>query len=396
MVAASMPSSAAISAECATRRGAATGVGSTRDHSAPWTWRTRGPCSGSPGRSRTKQVVEAEVHRRGWAAAPRRQIPRRQCPASRRPSPSSASEQPPLLFRGQRDQRRPHRRPRRVAGEVRDGGLERGDHREPLERRRAPGRARPAARRRPAAASHAPAARSRRGSTLAVALMQPAPPPRSVASRKVSLPANTAKPRGAEPLEQRARVVPVAGAVLDARDDARVPVEQALDQREADGNLRHRGYVVEVDAQPRIADALDHLGVAREQAVVRHALVVERRQHQHAAAAVVDRAARQLDGVGQRAGAGPGHHPRRRECPPRPARRAASSFSDTPSEFASELVPKTARPTSLSSSQRQWRASRAASGRRSAVKGVTTGERHAAVLAAGCSRRSPAGAAVRA
>jgi len=36
------------------------------------------------------------------------------------------------------------------------------------------------------------------GLTLAVALMQPAPPPRMFASRKVSLPAKTSKPPGAK------------------------------------------------------------------------------------------------------------------------------------------------------------------------------------------------------
>src|SRR5688572_30134907 len=46
------PRTRAISSECASSTGAATGVGSTRDHAPPSTWRTRGPVSGSPGSSR--------------------------------------------------------------------------------------------------------------------------------------------------------------------------------------------------------------------------------------------------------------------------------------------------------------------------------------------------------
>src|SRR5262245_63697198 len=53
---------------------------------------------------------------------------------------------------------------------------------------------------------------------------------------------------------------------------------------------------------------------------------------------------------------------------------SSSIFSSTESEFASELVPKTARPTFWDRSQRQCRANRCASGARSAPNGVTTGE----------------------
>src|SRR5690606_11645083 len=55
-VAASKPSSAAISGECASRHGAATGVGDTDDHAAPVTSRRRGPVSVSPGSSRMKRL----------------------------------------------------------------------------------------------------------------------------------------------------------------------------------------------------------------------------------------------------------------------------------------------------------------------------------------------------
>ena len=61
---------------------------------------------------------------------------------------------------------------------------------------------------------------------------------------------------------------------------------------------------------------------------------------------------------------------------PAPTRRSSSSiFSSTDSEFASEFVPKTARPTFWESSQRHWRTKRSASGVSSGLNGVTTGER---------------------
>jgi hypothetical protein len=47
----------------------------------------------------------------------------------------------------------------------------------------------------------------------------------------------------------------------------------------------------------RVGDALDDLGDAREEAVVAHALVVERRQHQHAEAAVLPRVPGERDGI---------------------------------------------------------------------------------------------------
>jgi len=49
------PSVAAISRECAIRRGAGTGVGRTRDQ-APATWRMPGDRSGSPGSVSTNRL----------------------------------------------------------------------------------------------------------------------------------------------------------------------------------------------------------------------------------------------------------------------------------------------------------------------------------------------------
>src|SRR6185436_954450 len=61
---------------------------------------------------------------------------------------------------------------------------------------------------------------------------------------------------------------------------------------------------------------------------------------------------------------------------PAPTSRSSSSiFSSTDSEFASEFVPNTARPTFWDSSQRHWRTNRSGSGARSALNGVTTGDR---------------------
>ena len=59
---------------------------------------------------------------------------------------------------------------------------------------------------------------------------------------------------------------------------------------------------------------------------------------------------------------------------------ASTSFSSnsmrspTASEFASELVPNTARPTLFATSHLHWRTKRSLSGLRSALNGVTTGE----------------------
>src|SRR5215470_11024682 len=57
------------------------------------------------------------------------------------------------------------------------------------------------------------------------------------------------------------------------------------------------------------------------------------------------------------------------------SRSSNSIFSSVESEFASELVPKTASPTFWLRSQRHCLAKRSGSGERSGLKGVTTGER---------------------
>ena len=59
-------------------------------------------------------------------------------------------------------------------------------------------------------------------------------------------------------LQHRLGVLPIARAVLDARDSTRIGLEQALDEGEADRHLGDRRNVIEVDAQPRVADPLDH------------------------------------------------------------------------------------------------------------------------------------------
>src|SRR5438128_5899524 len=62
-------------------------------------------------------------------------------------------------------------------------------------------------------------------------------------------------------LEHRPRIVPVAGAVLDAGDGAGVGVDQPLDEPKADARLRYTWNVRQVDAQTLIADALNHFCV---------------------------------------------------------------------------------------------------------------------------------------
>ncbi len=61
--------------------------------------------------------------------------------------------------------------------------------------------------------------------------------------------------------------------------------------------------------------------------------------------------------------------------PPATSRSSSSIFSSVESELASEFVPNTARPTSCDRSQRHCRTNRSGSGERSALNGVTTGER---------------------
>ena len=184
----------------------------------------------------------------------------------------------------ERDQRRAHARIALVAGEVRDRCFERGDHRVLLERRAQRVERRLLRhRRRRSASARQPRDRRRidvgRGADAArTAAAQGGEQERLAAGENVEA-------VRLEALEHRLRVAPVARAVLHAGDRARIAREQPLDEREADRHLRHGWNVIQVDAQARVADALDHLGEAREQAVVADALVVERRQHQHAGAA---------------------------------------------------------------------------------------------------------------
>ena len=94
----------------------------------------------------------------------------------------------------------------------------------------------------------------------------------------------------------------VAGAVFRARDRARVGVDEARDQGQAEVYTRHLRDVVEVEAQAVVADALDDLGEEAEQAFIPHALVVEGRQNEDAGGAGFERRAAQAYGVGEGAG----------------------------------------------------------------------------------------------
>src|SRR6266542_3776887 len=80
-------------------------------------------------------------------------------------------------------------------------------------------------------------------------------------------------------------IVPVAGGILGARDDARIGSEETLDQPHRDAHLRDGRDVIEVDAQTPVSHALDDLREILEEPVVGDALVVERREHEHAPAA---------------------------------------------------------------------------------------------------------------
>jgi len=131
--------------------------------------------------------------------------------------------------------------------------------------------------------------------------MQPLPPWRMLASRNSSLPANTSKP-------PFAKCSSIALVFDQSPEESFTPAtmpgvlaEQPLDQAERDRHLRHRRDVIQVELQPLVADALDHLGEIAVQAFVGHVLVVEGRQHQHAGAAHLERRAGELHRVRQRA-----------------------------------------------------------------------------------------------
>ena len=103
-------------------------------------------------------------------------------------------------------------------------------------------------------------------------------------------------------------VRPVVGAVLHAGDLLGVGLHQPLDQLVGDRHRRHRRDVIEVDAQTVVADALHDFREEAVQALLRHALVIERRQHQHAADAELGGMGAHLGRLVDRAGAGAGHH----------------------------------------------------------------------------------------
>ncbi len=204
--------------------------------------------------------------------------------------------------------------------------------------------------------------------------MQPAPPPRMFASRKVSLPAKTSKPSGWKCFSIASVLLQSPRAVLHAGDGAGVGLEQALDQRQADRHLGHRGNMVEVDLQACVGDRARSprrscgTGLRRSRPCNRTAAASARRAQPACTAWRVSStvslsAQAPVPGIMRAAG--------------RPASSSASSRRASPpavSELASELVPKTASPTFCFNSQLQCRVKRATDGMRSLSKGVRTGE----------------------
>ena len=203
------------------------------------------------------------------------------------------------------------------------------------------------------------------GFTLAVALMQPLPPPRMPRNRNVSAPAKTSKPP-AEGLEKRLRVSnrhrnPSSGRLR------RVRLEQPLDQAQRDRHLGHRRDVVDVHAQAQSPTRSITSEKLRNRPR-RSTLVVEGRQHQHAPADQLTACAVNRTESGSAQQPVPGIM-RPGSIPLSISRSSRSIRSSTESELASEFVPKTARPTFWESSHRHWRTKRSASGDRSAWEG---------------------------
>ncbi len=110
-----------------------------------------------------------------------------------------------------------------------------------------------------------------------------------------------------ERVEHRFRIVPVAGGIFHTRDGSGKILQQPLDQGQRDRHLRHRRDVVEIDLQPGIADALDHLGEIAVQALVGDAFVVKGREHQDARAPERGRVRGEPHRVGESAAAGARH-----------------------------------------------------------------------------------------
>src|SRR6185369_15904709 len=75
-----------------------------------------------------------------------------------------------------------------------------------------------------------------------------------------------------ERVEHGFRVRPIAGGILHAGDAGRIFLQQALDQVQGDGDLGNGRDVVQVELQPLVADALDHLGEVAVEAFVGDAL----------------------------------------------------------------------------------------------------------------------------
>ena len=155
---------------------------------------------------------------------------------------------------------------------------------------------------------------------LAVAEMQPAKAPARASSSTASV-----EGKHVEAFRDRrglARIVHVAGGILQADDAAAERVEQALHQRDVPVQAGLLRVVIEIDRDRLLRRRL-HDGVdIGDEAVVRHALVVERRQHQRAGKAKLGGVPRQRHRVGDR---------RRRRCRPSCGRAAARRRDRRPS-----------------------------------------------------------------
>ncbi len=108
-------------------------------------------------------------------------------------------------------------------------------------------------------------------------------------------------------VEDRRRVAPVAGGILQAHDDVRKGLDEAADQRQREADLGHGGDVIEIDLEVFLIDALDHFGEVAVEPFLRRRLVIVGRQDEHAAAADLHGMLRQHDRVGERGRAGARH-----------------------------------------------------------------------------------------
>jgi PAS domain S-box-containing protein len=93
-------------------------------------------------------------------------------------------------------------------------------------------------------------------------------------------------------------VFQIAGAVLDADENAGEIIAQAGDNIMRNGNAGYLRNVVENDLQAVILHTFDHLGIGAVNTLCAHALVVERRQQNDGGHTGLDRMAGQFDGVG--------------------------------------------------------------------------------------------------